>query len=217
MTQLDCIRRSGMDLSLSESIGRCRTRCAPSSANTATSRRSSAEGASGLTRRRCDWQRLLVEHGYAARTIPREYGGFGAEPDVLEAAVIADGIHRRRASTPAWPTRASPCWCRRCWRWAPRSRSAGGSGRPSAARSSGARAIRSPAPAAISRSCRPAACAGRALRRQRPEDLDQLGAPRRHDVPALPHRAGQAEARGHLLSPAVDEDAGHRGAAADAP
>jgi alkylation response protein AidB-like acyl-CoA dehydrogenase len=36
-----------------------------------------------------DWQKLLVEHGYVGRTIPREYGGFGATPDVMEAAVIA--------------------------------------------------------------------------------------------------------------------------------
>jgi alkylation response protein AidB-like acyl-CoA dehydrogenase len=36
-----------------------------------------------------DWQKRLVDHGYVARTIPRAYGGFGAEPDVLEAAVIA--------------------------------------------------------------------------------------------------------------------------------
>jgi alkylation response protein AidB-like acyl-CoA dehydrogenase len=36
-----------------------------------------------------DWQKLLVDHGYVARTIPREYGGHGAEPDVMEAAVIA--------------------------------------------------------------------------------------------------------------------------------
>jgi len=36
-----------------------------------------------------DWQKRLVEHGYAGRTIPREYGGFGAQPDVMEAAVIA--------------------------------------------------------------------------------------------------------------------------------
>ncbi len=36
------------------------------------------------------WQRLLVERGYAARTIPREYGGYGAEPDVMEAAIIAE-------------------------------------------------------------------------------------------------------------------------------
>ena len=36
-----------------------------------------------------DWQKLLVEHGYAARTIPRDYGGFGAQPDVMAAAIIA--------------------------------------------------------------------------------------------------------------------------------
>jgi alkylation response protein AidB-like acyl-CoA dehydrogenase len=36
-----------------------------------------------------DWQKLLVEHGYVGRTIPREYGGFGAPPDVMEQAVIA--------------------------------------------------------------------------------------------------------------------------------
>jgi alkylation response protein AidB-like acyl-CoA dehydrogenase len=36
-----------------------------------------------------DWQKLLVDHGYVGRTIPREYGGYGAEPDVLETAMIA--------------------------------------------------------------------------------------------------------------------------------
>lgn len=36
------------------------------------------------------WQALLVERGYAARTVPREYGGFGAEPDILETALIAE-------------------------------------------------------------------------------------------------------------------------------
>jgi alkylation response protein AidB-like acyl-CoA dehydrogenase len=36
------------------------------------------------------WQRLLIDHGYAARTIPREYGGFGAEPDILKSRIIAE-------------------------------------------------------------------------------------------------------------------------------
>jgi len=36
-----------------------------------------------------DWQKLLVQHGFAARTIPREYGGFGAQPDVMASAIIA--------------------------------------------------------------------------------------------------------------------------------
>jgi alkylation response protein AidB-like acyl-CoA dehydrogenase len=36
------------------------------------------------------WQRLLIEHGYAARTIPRDYGGYGAEPDMLKSRIIAE-------------------------------------------------------------------------------------------------------------------------------
>jgi len=36
------------------------------------------------------WQRRLIEAGYAARTIPKEYGGYGAEPDVLKARIIAE-------------------------------------------------------------------------------------------------------------------------------
>lgn len=41
-----------------------------------------------------DWQKILVEHGYAGRTIPKEYGGFGAQPDVMAAAVIAEEFAR---------------------------------------------------------------------------------------------------------------------------
>ena len=37
-----------------------------------------------------EWQQLLLEHGYAARTIPKEYGGYGAEPDILESRIIAE-------------------------------------------------------------------------------------------------------------------------------
>jgi alkylation response protein AidB-like acyl-CoA dehydrogenase len=39
-----------------------------------------------------DWQKRLVDHGYAGRTIPRQYGGFGAKPDVMESAVIAQAF-----------------------------------------------------------------------------------------------------------------------------
>jgi alkylation response protein AidB-like acyl-CoA dehydrogenase len=41
-----------------------------------------------------DWQKRLVENGYAGRTIPKEYGGFGAQPDVMAAAVIAGEFAR---------------------------------------------------------------------------------------------------------------------------
>ena len=36
------------------------------------------------------WQRLLIEHGYAARTIPKEYGGFGGTADILKSRIIAE-------------------------------------------------------------------------------------------------------------------------------
>src|SRR5678809_971738 len=36
------------------------------------------------------WQKLLIDHGYAARTIPREYGGYGAQPDILKSRIIAE-------------------------------------------------------------------------------------------------------------------------------
>ncbi len=36
------------------------------------------------------WQKLLIEHGYTARTIPKEYGGFGAEPDIIKGRIIGE-------------------------------------------------------------------------------------------------------------------------------
>jgi len=41
-----------------------------------------------------EWTRLLIEHGYAARTIPREYGGHGAEPDLLKRVIIDEEFAR---------------------------------------------------------------------------------------------------------------------------
>jgi len=45
------------------------------------------------------WQRLLIERGYAARTIPKEYGGGGFAPDPLIATILAEEF--RRAGVPA--------------------------------------------------------------------------------------------------------------------
>jgi alkylation response protein AidB-like acyl-CoA dehydrogenase len=38
------------------------------------------------------WQRLLIDNGYAARTIPKAYGGYGAEPDILKGRIIAEAF-----------------------------------------------------------------------------------------------------------------------------
>jgi alkylation response protein AidB-like acyl-CoA dehydrogenase len=40
------------------------------------------------------WQQLMIEHGYAARNIPREYGGYGAEPDLVETIILDDEFNR---------------------------------------------------------------------------------------------------------------------------
>ena len=40
--------------------------------------------------KRLAWQAFLIEHGLAARTISAEYGGYGAEPDILKSRIIAE-------------------------------------------------------------------------------------------------------------------------------
>ena len=44
------------------------------------------------------WQKLLIENGYAARTIPTAYGGYGAEPDILKSRIIAEEFARAQVS-----------------------------------------------------------------------------------------------------------------------
>ncbi|MEO1100269.1 MAG: acyl-CoA dehydrogenase family protein [Pseudomonadota bacterium] len=44
--------------------------------------------------RRLEWQKLLIENGLAARTIPEAYGGYGAEPDILQSRIIAEEFAR---------------------------------------------------------------------------------------------------------------------------
>ena len=53
------------------------------------------EGAEGFkSERRLSWQKLLIENGYTARTIPKEYGGYGAEPDILKSRIIVEEFAR---------------------------------------------------------------------------------------------------------------------------
>ncbi|MGB2220354.1 MAG: acyl-CoA dehydrogenase family protein [Henriciella sp.] len=44
--------------------------------------------------KRIAWQKKLIENGLAARTIPAEYGGYGAEPDILKSRIIAEEFAR---------------------------------------------------------------------------------------------------------------------------
>jgi alkylation response protein AidB-like acyl-CoA dehydrogenase len=43
---------------------------------------------------RIAWLSLLIERGYWARTIPEEYGGYGAEPDLLETVIMDEEFNR---------------------------------------------------------------------------------------------------------------------------
>lgn len=45
------------------------------------------------------WQKLLIEQGYHSRTIPKEYGGFGAEPDMIKSRIIAEEFSRAQLNT----------------------------------------------------------------------------------------------------------------------
>ena len=41
-----------------------------------------------------DWLELQIEHGYWARTIPKEYGGYGAEPDLMHTVIMDEEFNR---------------------------------------------------------------------------------------------------------------------------
>ena len=47
---------------------------------------------------RARWLSLLIEQGYWARTIPKEYGGYGAEPDLLATVIMDEEFNRAGVS-----------------------------------------------------------------------------------------------------------------------
>ena len=46
---------------------------------------------------RVAWLGKLIEHGYWARTIPKEYGGYGAEPDLLKTVIMDEEFNKASA------------------------------------------------------------------------------------------------------------------------
>ena len=49
----------------------------------------SSGGSDGPKVSRAEWQKILIENGYFARSVPKEYGGYGAEADILKSRIIA--------------------------------------------------------------------------------------------------------------------------------
>ena len=55
-------------------------------------------GESQAAQQSLDWQKLLIENGYTCRTIPKEYGGYGAEPNIIESRIIAEEFASAKVS-----------------------------------------------------------------------------------------------------------------------
>ena len=53
-----------------------------------------------LKMKRSDWQKLLIENGYFARSIPREYGGYGGETDIIKNRIIASEFAKAKIPPP---------------------------------------------------------------------------------------------------------------------
>ncbi len=50
--------------------------------------------------KRSDWQKLLIEKGYFARSIPKEYGGYGGETDIIKNRIIAEEFAKNNPPPP---------------------------------------------------------------------------------------------------------------------
>ena len=44
------------------------------------------------------WQQKLIANGYTARTVPKEYGGYGAQPDIVKSRIIAEEFAHARVN-----------------------------------------------------------------------------------------------------------------------
>ena len=53
-----------------------------------------------LKMKRSDWQKLLIENGYFARSIPRKFGGYGGETDIIKNRIIASEFAKAKVPPP---------------------------------------------------------------------------------------------------------------------
>ena len=50
--------------------------------------------------KRSDWQKLLIEKGYFARSIPKKYGGYGGQTDIIKSRIIAEEFAKNNTPPP---------------------------------------------------------------------------------------------------------------------
>ena len=53
-----------------------------------------------LEMKRSEWQKILIEKGYFARSIPKEYGGYGGESDIIKSRIIATEFSKNKIPPP---------------------------------------------------------------------------------------------------------------------
>ena len=62
---------------------------------------SSEKSKSGeIKMKRSDWQKLLIKKGFFARSIPKEYGGYGSEIDLIKSRIIAEEFAKTNTPPP---------------------------------------------------------------------------------------------------------------------
>ena len=60
----------------------------------------SSNKSDGLKVTRSEWQKILIKNGYFARSIPKEYGGFGGDIDIIKSRIIATEFASNKVPPP---------------------------------------------------------------------------------------------------------------------
>ena len=69
----------------------------------------SSGGSGGPKMSRSEWQKTLIENGYFARSVPKEYGGYGGEADILKAELLLQSSQNLIRRVP-WVVGELICW-----------------------------------------------------------------------------------------------------------
>mgnify|MGYP001451035757 FL=1 len=67
---------------------------------TALSSVASSDKSDGMKVTRTEWQKILIKNGYFARSIPKEYGGYGGDIDIIKNRIIAAEFASNRIPPP---------------------------------------------------------------------------------------------------------------------
>ena len=67
---------------------------------TALSSVASSDKSDGMKVTRAEWQKILIKNGYFARSIPKEYGGYGGDIDIIKNRIIAAEFASNRIPSP---------------------------------------------------------------------------------------------------------------------